>query len=311
MATLARLADANVRGSEAARVRSPGEATTWSPEVLARSSTTRRAEDAQAERLPDPWHEYRTWTPRYGYPGAAKGAIYALDPDDLSRGDVLYFSRYPRELIELIEAMLASDTTPGRAYPAFQQMGAKGVKLSTELWFCDAFLWSRHLRASVGEISSNHLKAQATLAEQARTFFEFYVAGHDGTGLALPPADLYLHWGDRLMPIPIVIERVELRQEDFTSAPEGPRAGYKPGGVPQTLTVKLDMQVNVPLRVSDPFRPKKPEPPKGKPPRGKTCITPGQLIDGTQVLLSATAISVPGWGANIGLNTAPLGFQAP
>jgi hypothetical protein len=316
MATLARLADIDVRGSEAQRIRPPDGAQTWSPSSVQATLRARQAEDAGVGRQnPAPAGGYPKPRQRYGYPGQAKGAIYALDPNDGSRGDVLYFSRFPETLDEEIEAVLASDSGPGRAFPAFQQMGAKGVKLSTELWFCDAFLWrggwasvgprERAARAQVaarGGVApaSLDMRPTATLAEQARIFFEFYIAGHDGTGLALPPADLYLHCGDRELPIPIVIERVKMRQEHFTS--NGTRSGY-PGGVPQTVTVQLDMQVNIPLRTVDLFKPKRPDPPKPKPPRRQVCPTgPGQLIDGLRVV-EALAVLNP--------TAAALGLIAP
>lgn len=225
---------------------------------------------------------------RYGLPGNAKGAILALDPDDHTTGDALYFSRYPTELTERIEAVLASDTAPGRAYPAFQQMGAKGVQLSTELWFCDAFMWSRRGLSSESELQLLESRTQSwevldTLADQARTFFEFYIAGHDGTGIALPPADLFLVWGGRDVPLPIVIKSVEMKMEHFTT-----KNDMRPqlGGVPQMVTAKVDFEVNIPLRTFSPYQPKKPKPPEGKT-KTKTCPYPGQLPDATQVLLSA------------------------
>lgn len=327
MATLARLSDSNVRGSDAGAVRPVDVNTTWSPSSLQASTAARRKEDAAVGRpLVLPHGGFPKPAPRYGYPDGAKGAIYALDPNDSSKGDVLYFSRYPKDLTETIEAALASDTAPGRAFPAFQQMGAKGVKLSTELWFCDAFMWSRGSQfVTVYAPEYNGVRndptdfqmltvpkgATGTLAEQARTFFEFYLAGHDGTGLALPPADVYLHWGGRDLPVPIIIERVEMKLEDFTSPPIGARANYKPGGVPQTVTVRIDMQVNVPLRVTNPFQPAKPQKPKSKPPNRPMCPNPGQLVDGTQVLLSATQISNPGWAANIGADPTRVNRWMP
>lgn len=265
---------------------------------------------------------------RYGLPGNAKGAILALDPDDHTTGDALYFSRYPTELTERIEAVLASDTTPGRAYPAFQQMGAKGVQLSTELWFCDAFLWSRRATFSSviysggpeyhdAVIDNRQGKALGTLADQARTFFEFYIAGHDGTGIALPPADMFLLWGGRDVPIPIVIKSVEMKMEHFTT-----KNDMRPqlGGVPQMVTAKVDFEVNIPLRTFSPYQPKKPKPPGGKKIKTKTCATgPGWLPDFSEVVISATNSPwetdalVPENDAKIraSMRLAPKGFSPP
>lgn len=240
---------------------------------------------------------------RYGYPGQAKGAIYALDPDDHTRGDCLYFSRFPTELNERIEAVLAIDSAPGRAYPAIQQMGAKGVQLSVELWFCDAFMWSRRDEYGHG-INSFHTdrtgpgpldftssvesgRPVGTLADQARTFFEFYLAGHDGTGIALPPADVFLHWGGRPNPIPVVIKSVDMKMECFTTPDNG---RPQMGGAPQIVTAKVEFEVNIPLRVVNPFKPRKPKPPKKTPPKVKICVTPGEIVDGSRILgVSAAA----------------------
>lgn len=234
---------------------------------------------------------------KYGLPGEAKGAIYALDPDDHSVGDALYFSRYPTDLNERIEAILAQDTTPGRAYPAFQQLGANGVQLSVELWFCDAFMWSTRstsvtayapIRQDEGApdapidpvaftMYSKLGTPIGTLAEQARTFFEFYMAGHDGTGIALPPADMFLHWGGSENPIPVVIKSVDMKLECFTT-PGGRRE--QPGGSPQIVTAKVDFEVNVPLRVVNPFKPKVPKPVK-KTVKTRVCPSgPGVMPDG-------------------------------
>lgn len=274
---------------------------------------------------------------RYGVPSTgmgAKGAILALDPDDHTRGDALYFSRYPTELTEKIEAVLAADTTPGRAYPAFQQLGARGVQLSAELWFCDAFLWTHGTagpreaaaRASIASRGGNSHAIQSlnagplsTLAEQARTFFEFYMAGHDGTGIALPPVDMFLQWGGRELPIPIVIKSVDIKQECFTSPPEGARVGYKPGGTPQIVTAKVEFEVNIPLRTFNPYQPKRPKPLKPSAPKVKTCPNGGgALADGSIIIGS---VVIPGNLVKLGKQimdadivrqlTGPKGFAPP
>lgn len=219
----------------------------------------------------------RAPTPRYGYPSGVKGAIYALDPNNHAEADVLYFSRYPESLTKKIEAILASDAGPGRSYPVFQQLGARGMQLSTEIWFCDAFIWSQKLADSVPDRSSGHIRAWDTLAHTAEVFFECYMLGHDGTGVALPPADLFLHWGGAKAPIPIVIKSVSMRGENYTSEGMAPRES----GVPQVVTVQLEMEVNVPLRVVNPFKPKQPAP--GKPGKStmKKCPNSGFLSDGS------------------------------
>ena len=269
--------------------------------------------------LPDP-------RPKFGYPDNAKGALYALDPDDHTRGDALYFSRYPTDLTEKIEAILASENLPGRSYPVLQMMGAKGVQLSTELWFCDAFMWTTErdfITAYAPEYNGvandptefsmyTRLKPPKTLAEQARKFFEFYLAGHDGTGLALPPVDMFLHWGGRDYPIPIVIRSVDMKLEDFTSAntPNNDLRGG--GGTPQTVTVKIEMEVYHPLRTVNLMQPKKPGKPRGKQPKVKTCPTPGQLPDGTAVLTSFMNASGMELAAAVVQSTAgPRGFRLP
>lgn len=222
--------------------------------------------------------QIRNVTPRYGMPGAAKGAIYALDPDDHTRGDALFFSRYPEVLQENIEAILASDSAPGRAYPAFQQMGAKGVQLSVDLWFCDAFMW----RTNGLEIYDTAL---GTLAETARKFFELYMVGHDGTGVALPPVDLFLVWGGTDTPIPIVIRSVQLRMEHFTSVGNPMNFVRGGAGTPMTVSAKVDMEINIPLRAINPFQPRKPKPPKGGRPKQLHCPNVGAFLpNGSQVL---------------------------
>ena len=213
-----------------------------------------------------------TWPapkPKFGYPGAAKGAIYALDPIDHSRGDALFFSRYPEFLNEKIESALASDSTPGRAYPAFQKMGAKGLSLSVELWFCDAFLWSSKPTDPLDGIVGNR---KVSLAEQARQFFKAYMIGHDGTGVAVPPADLYLHWGGAENAVPIVINSVQLKSEMFTSTDLKSRRFLADApGVPQLVSASVEMQVYIPLTVIDPFRPKRVIPPVRKKPLQTMC----------------------------------------
>lgn len=282
--------------------------------------------------------QIRNVTPRYGMPGAAKGAIYALDPDDHTRGDALFFSRYPEVLQENIEAILASDSAPGRAYPAFQQMGAKGVQLSVDLWFCDAFMWKsgpgpgpreREARATRNvQIPSLSMGATAlgTLAETARKFFEFYMVGHDGTGIALPPVDLFLVWGGTDTPVPIVIRSVQLRMEHFTSEGNPMNSVRGGAGTPMTVSAKVDMEINIPLRAVNPFQPRKPKPPEGGKPKKLHCPNTGGFdIQGRQVIqaiaadrlsvspLSNEAFDSPSTtevlGA-IGINRAP-GFVAP
>ena len=268
---------------------------------------------------------------KFGYPGKAKGAIYALDPDDHSRGDALYFSRYPTDLTEKIESLLAAENLPGRAYPVFQMMGAKGVQLSTELWFCDAHMWSMGPASgffSMGSVSVGGnpgpvedftppelirtASPLGTLAEQARKFFEFYMVGHDGTGLALPPVDMFLHWGGRLYPIPIVIKSVDIKQEDFTSE-DTPLNDVRGGaGTPQTVTVRLEMDIYLPLRTVNVFQPKKLGKPRGKTPTIKTCVAPGQLPDGTDVLASFMNASGMALAAEVVQATStPRRFASP
>lgn len=216
-------------------------------------------------------------TPRYGMPGAAKGAIYALDPDDHTQGDALYFSRYPEVLQESIEAILASDSAPGRAYPSFQQMGAKGVQLSVDLWFCDAFMWRTTPNTGIYD------SPLGTLAETARKFFELYMVGHDGTGIALPPVDLFLVWGGTDTPVPIVIRSVQLRMEHFTTAGNPMNFVRGGAGTPMTVSAKVDMEINIPLRAVNPFQPKKPKPPEGKKTKKLICPRPGLLPSGLEV----------------------------
>lgn len=251
----------------------------------------------------------------YGRPPSGpetKGAILALDVNDHSRGDALYFSRYPTDLTAKVDTLLASDSAPGRAYPAFQQMGANGMQLSTELWFCDAFMWSRgkqFVTAYAPEyngVRNDPTEFQtyavakgplATLAHHARLFFELYTVGHDGTGLALPTVDLFLAWGGSERIIPVVIKRWEMKMEDFTSPPEGRRANYKPGGEPQTITVKLDLEVNIPLRVVDPFKPRQPD---KKPPgkrKSRECVIPG-YVPGAQQLINTYVLNPMFGGTN-------------
>lgn len=226
-----------------------------------------------------------TWPvpkPKFGYPGAAKGAIYALDPIDHSRGDALFFSRYPEFLNEKIESALASDSTPGRAYPAFQKMGAKGLSLSVELWFCDAFLWSSKPTDPLDGIVGNR---KVSLAEQARQFFKDYMIGHDGTGVAVPPADLYLHWGGAENAVPIVINSVQLKSEMFTSTDLKSRRFLADApGVPQLVSASVEMQVYIPLTVIDPFRPKRVIPPVRKKPQQILCGGVGKDESGREYI---------------------------
>lgn len=292
-------------------------------DLKAHNAGVRHIQRAGESQFPDP-------RSKFGYPGKAKGAIYALDPDDHSRGDVLYFSRYPTDLTEKIEALLASENLPGRAYPVFQMMGAKGVQLSTELWFCDAHMWSmgRTMFVTMGAPEYNGVAGDpidfigptpiqthrplGTLAEQARKFFEFYMVGHDGTGLALPPVDMFLHWGGRLYPIPIVIKSVDIKQEDFTSEDTPLNDVRGDAGTPQTITARLEMEIYQPLRTVNVFQPKKPGKPRSKAPKVKTCVSPGQLPDGTDVLVSFMNASGMALAAEVvGATAAPRGFLPP
>jgi hypothetical protein len=210
--------------------------------------------------------------PRLGYPGKARGAIYALDPIDHSRGDALFFSRYPETLNEKIESMLATENAPGRAYPTFQKMGAKGINISVELWFCDAFLWSLQATDQLDRRVGN---SKVALAELARQFFKAYMVGHDGTGVAVPPADMYLHWGGTDHAVPVVINSVQLKSEMFTS-PGGKRFQADLPGVPQLVSASVEMQVYMPLLVTDPFRPKRIIPPVKKKPTQIMCGETGK-----------------------------------
>ena len=210
--------------------------------------------------------------PRFGYPGEAKGAIYALDPIDHSRGDALFFSRYPETLNEKIESMLATENAPGRAFPTFQKMGAKGINISVELWFCDAFLWSSRRTDQLDRRVGN---SKVALAELARQFFKAYMVGHDGTGVAVPPADMYLHWGGTWNAVPVVINSVQLKSEMFTS-PGGLRFLADEPGIPQLVSASVDMQVYMPLLVTDPFRPKRIIPPVKKKPTQIMCGETGK-----------------------------------
>lgn len=265
-------------------------------------------------------------TPRYGMPGAAKGAIYALDPDDHTQGDALYFSRYPEVLQESIEAILASDSAPGRAYPSFQQMGAKGVQLSVDLWFCDAFMWrstpmgprkaaARQDLAARGRPSSVPTLSAAplgTLAETARKFFELYMVGHDGTGVALPPVDLFLVWGGTDTPVPIVIRSVQLRMEHFTSD-NNPMNFVRGGaGTPMTVSAKVDMEINIPLRAVNPFQPKKPKPPQAKKPKKLVCPNTGAYLpNGNQIIKALLDGSATPLLGELFVETGPRGFAPP
>lgn len=259
--------------------------------------------------------QIRNVTPRYGMPGAAKGAIYALDPDDHTRGDALFFSRYPEVLQENIEAILASDSAPGRAYPAFQQMGAKGVQLSVDLWFCDAFMWKSGPGPGPRDPSlSMGATALGTLAETARKFFEFYMVGHDGTGIALPPVDLFLVWGGTDTPVPIVIRSVQLRMEHFTSD-GNPMNGVRGGaGTPMTVSAKVDMEINIPLRAVNPFQPRKPKPPEGGKPKKLHCPRPGVLPNGLEVthpLAGDMRTVQQNYMRSLSQGTTPVGFPPP
>jgi hypothetical protein len=218
--------------------------------------------------------------PKFGYPGEAKGAIYALDPIDHSRGDALFFSRYPEFLNEKIESTLATENAPGRAYPTFQKMGAKGVSLSVELWFCDAFLWSSEPTDPINKILGNR---RVALAEQARQFFKAYMVGHDGTGVAVPPADLYLHWGGAENAVPIVINSVQLKSEMFTS-PGVQRFSRDQPGTPQLVSASVEMQVYIPLMIIDPFRPKRVIPPVRKKPQQILCGGVGKDESGREYI---------------------------
>ena len=223
---------------------------------------------------PDPRKTWPAPKPRFGYPGEAKGAIYALDPIDHSRGDALFFSRYPETLNEKIESMLATENAPGRAYPTFQKMGAKGINISVELWFCDAFLWSSKPTDPIDGLVGNR---KVALAERARQFFKTYMVGHDGTGVAVPPADMYLHWGGAENAVPVVINSVQLKSEMFTSPGlKNRRFLADEPGTPQLVSASVDMQVYMPLLVTDPFRPKRIIPPVKKKPTHIMCGETGK-----------------------------------
>ena len=223
---------------------------------------------------PDPRKTWPAPKPRLGYPGEAKGAIYALDPIDHSRGDALFFSRYPETLNEKIESMLATENAPGRAYPTFQKMGAKGINISVELWFCDAFLWSSKPTDPIDGLVGNR---KVALAERARQFFKTYMVGHDGTGVAVPPADMYLHWGGAENAVPVVINSVQLKSEMFTSPGlKNRRFLADEPGTPQLVSASVDMQVYMPLLVTDPFRPKRIIPPVKKKPTQIMCGETGK-----------------------------------
>ena len=235
------------------------------------NGTVPRGTDPNSPR-PDPRKTWPVPKPRFGYPGEAKGAIYALDPIDHSRGDALFFSRYPETLNEKIESMLATENAPGRAYPTFQKMGAKGINISVELWFCDAFLWSLQATDQLDHTVGN---SKVALAELARQFFKAYMVGHDGTGVAVPPADMYLHWGGTEHAVPVVINSVQLKSEMFTS-PGGKRFTADLPGVPQLVSASVEMQVYLPLLVTDPFRPKRIIPPVKKKPKQIMCGETGK-----------------------------------
>ena len=238
------------------------------------NGTVPRGTDPNSKR-PDLRKTWPTWPapkPRLGYPGEAKGAIYALDPIDHSRGDALFFSRYPETLNEKIESILATENAPGRAYPTFQKMGAKGINISVELWFCDAFRWSLQATDQLDRRVGN---SKVALAELARQFFKAYMVGHDGTGVAVPPADMYLHWGGTEHAIPVVINSVQLKSEMFTS-PGGKRFQADLPGVPQLVSASVEMQVYLPLLVTDPFRPKRIIPPVKKKPTQIMCGETGK-----------------------------------
>lgn len=223
---------------------------------------------------PDPRKTWNAPKPRFGYPGEAKGAIYALDPIDHSRGDALFFSRYPETLNEKIESMLATENAPGRAYPTFQKMGAKGINISVELWFCDAFLWSSRPTDPIDGLVGNR---KVALAERARQFFKTYMVGHDGTGVAVPPADMYLHWGGAENAVPVVINSVQIKSEMFTSPGlKNRRFLADEPGTPQLVSASVDMQVYMPLLVTDPFRPKRIIPPVKKKPMQIMCGETGK-----------------------------------
>lgn len=231
------------------------------------------ARNVVANGYPGSLSSFVSPTPRFGYPGEAKGAIYALDPIDHSRGDILFFSRYPETLNEKIESMLATENAPGRAYPTFQKMGAKGISLSVELWFCDAFMWSSKSSDPITNAVRRFVgNDRVALAERARQFFKAYMVGHDGTGVAVPPADMYLHWGGAENALPVVINSVQLKSEMFTSpGAKNKRFLMDEPGVPQLVSASVEMQVYLPLLVTDPFRPKRIIPPVKKKPTQNIC----------------------------------------
>lgn len=182
-------------------------------------------------------------------PGVDRGAILAVDPNNVSSGDALFFEWYPTQLQESLGALVAAEDVPGRAMPVLQRMGGRGAKLSVELMFYDAFIYNPVY--DKGPMPSG---PRRDLAAIARNFFEVYVVGHDGTGAALPFAEMYLLWGGTQAPIRVMITDVNMTMEHFDVQ-----------GQPQSVIAKVDMLVYEPTYLIHPFKPKVKRVPGGKP----------------------------------------------
>ena len=188
-------------------------------------------------------------------PDPRKGALWACAPDNPERGDVLKFRFYPTTLPIEMQANVASETIAGRAMPAFQHLGGSGVKFSLELLFHDGFM-----------PYDNKGRPLETKAKVAQTWFDMYVIGHDGGGIALPHVYTYLQWGHRA-PIRVIIHNVKLTTEMFDKNDD-----------PMMVTAQVDLSVFEPVVYVSPFKPKAPpivrSDAKPKPPAKNECALP-------------------------------------
>lgn len=188
-------------------------------------------------------------------PDPRKGALWACAPDNPERGDVLKFRFYPTTLPIEMQANVASETIAGRAMPAFQHLGGSGVKFNLELLFHDGFM-----------PYDNNGRPLETKAKVAQTWFDMYVIGHDGGGIALPHVYTYLQWGHRA-PIRVIIHNVKLVTEMFDKNDD-----------PMMVTAQVDLSVFEPVVYVSPFKPKAPpivrSNAKSKPPAKNECALP-------------------------------------
>lgn len=191
-----------------------------------------------------------------------RGQLIAMRPDNRDAADILYFSRFPRDMKVKFAAGLGKEEIPGRAFPVFQWICGKGATIEVELFFYDAWL-------SIPDISGRTTRPKAAVAS---VWFERYVQSGDNTGAMVQPAEIYFILGNN-PPVRVLIDSVDIEQGMFISE-EGSH-------IPQSVAATVKMQRHEPVELVSPYRPRQLTPrdflfeAQGNATGAKSSTTPG------------------------------------